>query len=139
MYRSKPSNNFQRFTKSDRRLTISLFWVNFKTYHLKKRFCNKLGLPDSSSKLAEKIAKLVREKDGLYGRNYISVAAAAIYVVAQLSSLKTALAINDIAAVSGTSELTIRSAYKAMFPYRTEIVSFLIKNNINIETNYIKQ
>ena len=104
-----------------------------------KRFCNKLGLPDSSSKLAEKIAKLVREKDGLYGRNYISVAAAAIYVVAQLSSPKTALAINDIAAVSGTSELTIRSAYKAMFPYRTEIVSFLIKNNINIETNYIKQ
>ena len=31
LYRPKPSSNFQRFTKSDRNLTISLFWVNFKT------------------------------------------------------------------------------------------------------------
>ena len=29
--RPKPSSKFQRFTKSDRWLTISLFWVNFKT------------------------------------------------------------------------------------------------------------
>ena len=29
--RPKPSSNFQRFTKNDRSLTISLPWVNFKT------------------------------------------------------------------------------------------------------------
>jgi transcription initiation factor TFIIB len=110
-----------------------------------KRFCNKLMLPDTSSQLAEKIAILVREKDGLYGRNYISVAAAAIYIVSQLSCSNHDLALNDIALVSGTSEITIRSAYKAMFPYKNEIISYLVEKKIKIKQNsdiskiYIKE
>ena len=101
-----------------------------------KRFCNKLGLPDTSSQLAEKIAILVRERDGLYGRNYISVASAAIYIVSQLSTSNFDIGINDISLVSGTSEITIRSAYKAMFPYKNEIINYLIQKNIKINPNY---
>jgi len=101
-----------------------------------RRFCNKLSLPEASSRLAEKIAILVREKDGLYGRNYISVAAASIYIITQLSNSSLEPTINDIATVSGTSEITIKSAYKAMFPYRNEITSFLIQKNIQIKSNH---
>ena len=98
------------------------------------RFCNKLGLPDSSSQLAEKIATLVREKDGLYGRNYISVASASIYIIAQLPTKKSSLTLGDISEVSGISEMTIRSAYKAMFPYRNEIMNHLLQENIKIKS-----
>jgi hypothetical protein len=38
--------------------------------------------------------------------------------------------------VSGTSEITIRSAYKAMFPYKNEIINYLIQKNIKINPNY---
>jgi len=100
-----------------------------------KRFCTKLSLPESSSSIAEKIAILVREKDGLYGRNYISVAAASIYIITQLSNSNFGPTISDIAKVSGTSEVTIKSAYKAMFPYRNEIIGYLIQKNIKIKPN----
>ncbi|MFM7852465.1 MAG: hypothetical protein ACKO96_11265, partial [Flammeovirgaceae bacterium] len=93
-----------------------------------------LGLPETSSQLAEKIAFLVKEKDGLHGRNYISVAAAAIYIVSQLSKSKNYFALSDIASASGISEITIRSAYKAMFPYRREIINYLIQTNIKIKS-----
>lgn len=101
-----------------------------------KRFCNKLGLTDTLSQLAEKIAILVRERDGLYGRNYISVAAASIYIVSQLLASNFDISINDISSVSGTSEITIRSAYKAMFPYKNEIINYLIQKNIKINPKY---
>lgn len=99
-----------------------------------KRFCNKLGLPETSSKLAERIAFLVKEKDGLHGRNYISVAAAAIYIVSQLSKSKNYFALSDIASVSGISEITLRSTYKAMFPYKKEIIDYLVQTNIKIKS-----
>ncbi len=103
---------------------------NRNTNDFIKRFCNRLGLPATSSILAEKIALLVREKDGLYGRNYISVAAASIYVISQTSNVNKELSLGDIAVVSGTSEITIRAAYKAMFPYRQQIMDYLIQKKL---------
>lgn len=107
---------------------------NRGTVDFVKRFCNKLGLPETSSQLAERIAFLVKEKDGLHGRNYISVAAAAIYIVSQISKSKNYFALSDIASASGISEITIRSAYKAMFPYKREIIDYLVQTNINIKS-----
>ena len=72
----------------------------------------------------------------MYGRNYISVAAASIYIVIQLSKSNSEIALSDIASVSGTSEITIRTAYKAMFPYRSDIINYLVQNNIKIEPNF---
>jgi transcription initiation factor TFIIB len=114
---------------------------NRRTSDFVKRFCNKLGLPETSSQLAEKIAILVKEKDGLHGRNYISVAAAAIYIVTQLSKSGPSLSLSSIAVASGTSEITIRSVYKAMFPYRKEIIENLVQPDIKIKSGneYIKK
>lgn len=108
-------------------------YKNRNTEDFIKRFCNKLGLPESSSKLAEKIGAFVCEKDGLYGRNYISVASAAIYIISQLLPGKSNLTLSDISKVSGISEMTIRAAYKAMFPYRNEIMNHLVQENIKIK------
>ena len=62
------------------------------------------------------------------------MAAAAIYIVSQLSKSKNYFALSDIASVSGISEITIRSTYKAMFPYKKEIIDYLVQTNIKIKS-----
>jgi transcription initiation factor TFIIB len=90
------------------------------------RFCSNLGLPFFVAKLAEDLAKIVREKEGLYGRNYISVSAASIYIASQLSSTKNKCTIKEIANVTGISEITLRITYKAIYPYREKILDKII-------------
>jgi len=89
------------------------------------RFCSKLGLPIFITKLAEKLAKNMREKEGLYGRNYISVSAASIYIVSQLFPIKEKCSVKEIARIAGISEITLRITYKAMYPYREKILNNL--------------
>ncbi|ABW98198.1 tfIIB (nucleomorph) [Hemiselmis andersenii] len=95
------------------------------------RFCSKLGLPVFISRLAEKLAKTVREKEGLYGKNYISVSAASIHVISQLSPIKNKCTAKEIAKVAGISEITLRLTQKAMYPYRDKILKTLIPPNFN--------
>lgn len=96
------------------------------------RFCSKLGLPSYISRLADKLAKTVREKEGLYGRNYVSVSAASIFLISQLSPLKTKCTAREIANVAGISEITLRHTQKAMYPYRDKILKSLLPNHLNI-------
>nr|UXY87402.1 TATA binding protein of transcription factor IID [Cryptomonas sp.] len=97
------------------------------------RFCSQLGLPRITSKLAENLANFVREKDGLYGKTYVSIAAAAIYIVSQLPSCDSKCSLKEVAGVAGISEITLKLAYKAIYPYRNEILKCMTENNGSIE------
>lgn len=103
------------------------------TENFVSRFCSQLGLPSGVWKIAENIAKVVREKDGLYGRTYISIAAAAIYIVSQMPFYNLRCTLKEISETTGVSEMTIRAAQKAMYPYRNEILKFLTQKDPKLE------
>lgn len=103
------------------------------------RFCSKLGLPQVTSKLAENLAKFVREKEGLYGKTYTSLAAAAIYIVSQLPFSELKCSSKEVAEAAGISEITLKLTYKAIYPYRNEIIKYLTGNDSMLEFNQNKQ
>lgn len=78
------------------------------------RFCSNLELPNSIQKAATFIARKAVDIDLVAGRSPISVAAAAIYMASQASEMKKSQ--KDISEVAGVAEVTIRQAYKLMYP-----------------------
>nr|UXY88397.1 TATA binding protein of transcription factor IID [Cryptomonas curvata] len=103
------------------------------------RFCSKLGLPYITSKLAENLAKFVREKEGLYGKTYTSLAAAAIYIVSQLPFSQLKCSSKEVADAAGISEITLKLTYKAIYPYRNEIIKYLTGSDNLLEFNEAQQ
>lgn len=78
------------------------------------RFCSNLGLSSIVQKAATHIARKAVDLYLVPGRSPVSVAAAAIYMASQASEdKKTQKEIGDIA---GVAEVTIRQAYKLMYP-----------------------
>lgn len=78
------------------------------------RFCSNLELPNSIQKAATYIARKAVDIDLVAGRSPISVAAAAIYMASQASEMRKSQ--KDISEVAGVAEVTIRQAYKLMYP-----------------------
>eukprot|EP01133_Synstelium_polycarpum_P001429 gene1429-1658_t len=84
------------------------------------RFCTNLSLPLEVKKAADHVSRTAMELGIVAGKNPISVTAAAIYMVSQLSADKrTQKAISDI---SGVSEVTIRNAYKDLYVKRDALL-----------------
>ncbi|ESN95389.1 hypothetical protein HELRODRAFT_185984 [Helobdella robusta] len=78
------------------------------------RFCSNLGLSAAIQKAAIHIADKAVLLNLVAGRSPVSVAAAAIYMASQASDdKKTAKEIGD---VSGVAEVTVKHAYKSMYP-----------------------
>jgi len=100
------------------------------------RFCSNLELSNDVMKSATHVSKQAMHLGIVAGKSPISVAAAGIYMVSQLSSQKrTQKAIADIA---GVSEVTIRNAYKDLYPYREQLLppgSDLLQNINNLPVN----
>jgi transcription initiation factor TFIIB len=83
------------------------------------RFCSNLDLPNYVQRAATHIARKAVEMDIVPGRSPISVAAAAIYMASQASETKkTHKEIGDIA---GVADVTIRQAYKLMYPHASKL------------------
>ncbi|CAC5424140.1 TFIIB [Mytilus coruscus] len=78
------------------------------------RFCSNLGLPTSVQKAATHIARKAVDMDLVAGRSPISVAASAIYMASQASADKKNQ--KEIGDIAGVAEVTIRQAYKQMYP-----------------------
>ncbi|XP_052790658.1 transcription initiation factor IIB-like isoform X2 [Mya arenaria] len=79
------------------------------------RFCSNLTLSSKIQKAATCIARKAVDLYLVPGRSPVSVAAAAIYMASQASEdKKTQKEIGDIA---GVAEVTIRQAYKLMYPH----------------------
>eukprot|EP01132_Coremiostelium_polycephalum_P003136 gene3136-3920_t len=84
------------------------------------RFCANLRLPNDVKKASEHVSRVAMEMGIVAGKSPISVTAASIYMVSQLSSEKrTQKAIADI---SGVSEVTIRNAYKDLYAKRDSLL-----------------
>ncbi|MCO5599491.1 hypothetical protein L7F22_053595 [Adiantum nelumboides] len=83
-----------------------------------RRFCSHLGMGNQSIKAATEAVKKSEELD--VRRSPISIAAAAIYMISQLSDDKKPL--KDISRVTGVAEGTIRNSYKDLYPHAAKII-----------------
>ncbi|KAJ9131261.1 hypothetical protein P3X46_035226 [Hevea brasiliensis] len=83
-----------------------------------RRFCSHLGMNNQAVKAAQEAVQKSEELD--IRRSPISIAAAIIYIITQLSEDKKLL--KDISLSTGVAEGTIRNSYKDLYPYAARII-----------------
>ncbi|KAL2485481.1 Transcription initiation factor IIB-2 [Abeliophyllum distichum] len=83
-----------------------------------RRFCSHLGMTNQAVKAAQEAVQKSEELD--IRRSPMSIAAAVIYIITQLSDDKKLL--RDIAPATGVAEGTIRNSYKDLYSYTSRIV-----------------
>ncbi|XVE61110.1 hypothetical protein DITRI_Ditri06bG0013400 [Diplodiscus trichospermus] len=83
-----------------------------------RRFCSNLGMNNQAVKAAQEAVKKSEEFD--IRRSPISIAAAVIYIITQLSDDKKPL--KDISVATGVAEGTIRNSYKDLYPHLPKII-----------------
>ncbi|KAJ8449838.1 hypothetical protein Cgig2_001494 [Carnegiea gigantea] len=83
-----------------------------------RRFCSNLGMNNQAVKAAQEAVQKSEEID--IRRSPISIAAAVIYIITQLSEEKKPL--RDISLATGVAEGTIRNAYKDLYPHISKII-----------------
>ncbi|KAL0418488.1 UNVERIFIED_CONTAM: Transcription initiation factor IIB-2 [Sesamum radiatum] len=83
-----------------------------------RRFCSHLGMANQAVKAAQEAVQKSEELD--IRRSPISIAAAIIYIITQLSDDKKLL--KDICLATGVAEGTIRNSYKDLYPFASKIV-----------------
>ncbi|CAN1124693.1 Transcription initiation factor IIB [Linum perenne] len=83
-----------------------------------RRFCSNLGMNNQAVKAAQESVQKSEEFD--IRRSPISIAAAVIYIITQLSDDKKPL--RDISLATGVAEGTIRNSYKDLHPHVAKII-----------------
>ncbi|GAU24229.1 hypothetical protein TSUD_23660 [Trifolium subterraneum] len=83
-----------------------------------RRFCSNLSMNHQAVKAAQEAVKKAEEFD--IRRSPISIAAAVIYIITQLSDDKKPL--KDISIATGVAEGTIRNSYKDLYPHVSKII-----------------
>ncbi|RLM84481.1 transcription initiation factor IIB [Panicum miliaceum] len=83
-----------------------------------RRFCSTLGMNNQAVKAAQEAVQRSEELD--IRRSPISIAAAVIYMITQLSEDKKPL--KDISLATGVAEGTIRNSYKDLYPYASRLI-----------------
>lgn len=83
-----------------------------------RRFCSHLGMTNQAVKAAQEAVQKSEEID--IRRSPISVAAAVIYMITQLSDDKKLL--KDISVATGVAEGTIRNSYKDLYPHASRLI-----------------
>ncbi|CAN1173369.1 Transcription initiation factor IIB-2 [Linum perenne] len=83
-----------------------------------RRFCSNLGMTNQAMKAAQESVQKSEEFD--IRRSPISIAAAVIYIITQLSDDKKPL--RDISLATGVAEGTIRNSYKDLYPHVSKII-----------------
>eukprot|EP00164_Ancoracysta_twista_P019990 GFYU01035469.1.p1 GENE.GFYU01035469.1~~GFYU01035469.1.p1 ORF type:complete len:365 (+),score=71.78 GFYU01035469.1:68-1162(+) len=99
-------------------LETNLSTINTSDFMI--RFCSNLGLPTDILNASTAVAEKAVQMGIVAGKSPISVAAASIYLVSQLSKHKKTQ--KEIATVAGVSEVTIRNSYKDIHPHRAEVL-----------------
>eukprot|EP00850_Spirogloea_muscicola_P007233 SM000036S13277 [mRNA] locus=s36:376827:379170:+ [translate_table: standard] len=84
-----------------------------------RRFCSHLSMDNNAIRATSEVVTRAGAKLDLR-KSPISIAAAAIYIVKQLSDKRTNL--KEISQVTGVAEVTIRSAYKDLHPHAAVLV-----------------
>ncbi|MQL91497.1 hypothetical protein Taro_024112 [Colocasia esculenta] len=89
-----------------------------------RRFCSHLGMTNQAVKAAQEAVQKSEELD--IRRSPISVAAAVIYMITQLSDDKKSSddkkLLRDISIATGVAEGTIRNSYKDLYPYASRLI-----------------
>ncbi|KAG6743876.1 hypothetical protein D5086_028929 [Populus alba] len=87
-----------------------------------RRFCSNLGMSNHTVKAATEAVKTSEQFD--IRRSPISIAAAVIYIITQLSDDKKPLRglDADISLATGVAEGTIRNSYKDLYPHVSKII-----------------
>jgi transcription initiation factor TFIIIB Brf1 subunit/transcription initiation factor TFIIB len=80
------------------------------------RFCNKLGYERGVTTICNDVARRARDMDICQGRQAVSIAAATIFMVAQV--IGRPVSARDVATVTGHAEQTIKASYRQMWPAR---------------------
>ncbi|OAY77853.1 transcription initiation factor IIB-like [Ananas comosus] len=83
-----------------------------------RRFCSHLGMTNQAVKAAQEAVRKSEELD--IRRTPVSIAAAVIYMITQLSEEKRPL--KDISVATGMAEGTIKNSYKDLYPYASRII-----------------
>ncbi|XP_033511222.1 transcription initiation factor IIB-2 isoform X2 [Nicotiana tomentosiformis] len=83
-----------------------------------RRFCSNLGMTNQTVKAAQEAVKKSEEFD--IRRSPISIAAAVIYIVTQLSDEKKP--VKDVSLATGVAEGTIRNSFKDLYPHLSKII-----------------
>ncbi|PKI31629.1 hypothetical protein CRG98_048011, partial [Punica granatum] len=83
-----------------------------------RRFCSNVGMNNQAVKAAQEAVQKSEEFD--IRRSPISIAAAVIYIITQLSDEKKPL--RDISLATGVAEGTIRNSYKDLYPHISKII-----------------
>ncbi|KAH1069838.1 hypothetical protein AAZX31_03G118100 [Glycine max] len=83
-----------------------------------RRFCSNLGMTNQAVKAAQEAVQKSEEFD--IRRSPISIAAAVIYIITQLSDDKKPP--KDISVATGVAEGTIRNSYKDLYPHVSKII-----------------
>mmetsp|Transcript_9663 Transcript_9663/g.24248 ORF Transcript_9663/g.24248 Transcript_9663/m.24248 type:complete len:338 (+) Transcript_9663:175-1188(+) len=86
------------------------------------RFCGFLKLPREVSNPVVSVTKAAQELEGVHGRTPISIAAASIHLVCQLSRSEFKRPIKEISEKTGVAEVTIRSAYKNIYQHLDKVL-----------------
>lgn len=107
---------------------IEIALPDAKTAHVRgtedfvTRFCNRLNLPRSIMRVADQVAMAARDQEGVYGKTYVTVAAASIYIVCQLSEVTNKRTEKEISDVTGVAEVTIRSTFRNILPHLEKVI-----------------
>ncbi|KAL7174230.1 hypothetical protein ACSBR2_033480 [Camellia fascicularis] len=94
-----------------------------------RRFCSHLGMTNQAVKAAQEAVQKSEELD--IRRSPISIAAAVIYIITQLSDDKKIL--KDISLATGVAEGTIRNSYKDLYPYASRLIPSWYANEEDIK------
>lgn len=86
------------------------------------RFCNRLNLPRPIMRVADQVAMAARDQKGVYGKTYITVAAASIFIVCQLSEEVYKRTEKEISDVTGVAEVTIKSTFRNILPHLEKVL-----------------
>ncbi|KAM3205710.1 Transcription initiation factor IIB [Capsicum baccatum] len=85
-----------------------------------RRFCSNLGMNHEEIKVVQETVQKAEEFD--IRRSPISIAAAIIYMITQLSDSKKPILRADISIATTVAEGTIKNAYKDLYPHASKII-----------------
>ncbi|OWM65336.1 transcription initiation factor IIB-2-like [Punica granatum] len=83
-----------------------------------RRFCSNLGMTNQEVKAAQEVVQKAEDLD--IRRSPISIAAAVIYIITQLSDDKKPL--KDISIATRVAEGTIKNSYKDLYPHLSRLI-----------------
>ena len=84
--------------------------------------CNKLEMPTFVERHATEIASKIDNMAVLEGKSPISIAAASVYMAAQLLDADKKKSYREVANAAQSSDATVRHTYKEIFKWRYEVI-----------------